>query len=439
MPNFLGNSQAFAKEFARHITKGHLPGASAESINAGMEKLKILHQQVLPFILRREKSQVLKELPPKVVSTVPCDMSDFQRTLYDKFLMTQDARDSVEELQRVLQQSPSPLSEPATTPANSIGSKALKILLYLRLVCTHPSLVQHDSVTGTLRCHRKLKAKGETDVYDMSLSGKFLALAELLRASGIHRDEITGADNDTSLLYCNQDEGDKESSSELSRLLNPMEDDGGLTTASTEDDGSKCLVFAQFTNSLDAVEELLFKRHMPSLRYLRLDGRVPATKRTALVDAFNNDHSIRVMLLTTRVGGLGLNLTGADTVIFLENDYNPFADLQAADRAHRIGQAKTVNVYRLVTKESIEEKIMSLQEKKIALSDAIVNTDNSTLFSMGTDRLLDIFTCRSDNQQNKGENGSASDASCNLDALVESYKSEYSALSVNDFLRVLQQ
>jgi TATA-binding protein-associated factor len=72
-------------------------------------------------------------------------------------------------------------------------------------------------------------------------------------------------------------------------------------------------LFAQFTQSLDAVEEFLFKIHMPSLRYLRLDGQVPANKRSALVDAFNSDPSIKLMLLTTRVGGLGLNLTGADT------------------------------------------------------------------------------------------------------------------------------
>ena len=103
-------------------------------------------------------------------------------------------------------------------------------------------------------------------------------------------------------------------------------------------------------------------------------------------------------------------------------------------------EAKTVNVYRLVTKDSIEEKIMSLQEKKIALSNAIVNTDNSSLFSMGTDRLLDIFTCRSDSQQNESSKaGQGGDGSYNLDALVESYKSEYSALSVNDFLQALKK
>lgn len=429
MPNFLGSAQSFAKEFARPITKGHLPGTAAENINTGMEQLKLLHQQVLPFILRREKEHVLKDLPPKVVSTVPCEMSTRQRALYERFLGTREAKESVEELQRALEQPSSSPADANSTPANIVGTKTLKILLYLRLLCTHPSLVDRDSTSNTTMNVQ------DTDAYDMSLSGKFLALVELLRACGIHKDEITGADNDTSLLYCDQEDESGDGDSDISNLLSPVESDGVLNSSAT-DGGSKCLVFAQFTNSLDAVEDLLVKRHMPSLRYLRLDGRVPVAKRTALVDAFNNDPSIKLMLLTTRVGGLGLNLTGADTVIFLENDYNPFADLQAADRAHRIGQSKTVNVYRLVTKDSIEEKIMSLQEKKIALSNAIVNTDNSTIFSMGTDRLLDIFTCRGDSQKTEDSNGS--DGTYNLDALVESYKSEYSALSVNDFLKALQ-
>ena len=91
---------------------------------------------------------------------------------------------------------------------------------------------------------------------------------------------------------------------------------------------SKCLIFGQFTSSLDVVEHLLLKRYMPSVRYLRLDGRVPVSNRSSIVDKFNHDDSVRLLLLTTKVGGLGLNLTGADTVIFLELDFNPHTDLQ---------------------------------------------------------------------------------------------------------------
>ena len=129
--------------------------------------------------------------------------------------------------------------------------------------------------------------------------------------------------------------------------------------------------------------------------------------------------------------------TGADTVIFLEHDFNPFADLQAMDRAHRIGQQKTVNVYRLVVEDSIEEKIMELQEKKIAMSDSIVNTDNSTMYSMGTDKLLDIFTFRSGQETSNDSEGKNSNL--DLDALVERYSDDYASLQVDEFVQSFRQ
>ena len=100
------------------------------------------------------------------------------------------------------------------------------------------------------------------------------------------------------------------------------------------------------------------------------------------------------------------------------------------DRAHRIGQAKTVNVYKLVTIDSIEEKIMKLHEKKLAMSNAIVNAENSTLYSMGTDQLLDIFRFRSESSDSQ-----AKDIESNLDTLVERYEDEYASLSVGDFIK----
>merc|ERR1719273_2800538 len=116
---------------------------------------------------------------------------------------------------------------------------------------------------------------------------------------------------------------------------------------------------------MDIVETDLLKAHLPTISYLRLDGSVPAASRHTIVSKFNSDPSIDLLLLSTSVGGLGLNLTGADTVIFIEHDWNPMKDLQAMDRAHRIGQKKVVNVYRLITRNTLEEKIMSLQQFKI--------------------------------------------------------------------------
>ena len=128
---------------------------------------------------------------------------------------------------------------------------------------------------------------------------------------------------------------------------------------------------------------------MPSVSYLRLDGKVAASQRFALATRFNGDPSVDLMLLTTAVGGLGLNLTGADVVVFLDHDWNPQKDLQAMDRAHRIGQTKVVNVYRLVT--ATLEKIMSLQAFKRHLATSVVNQQNASLATMNTEQLLDLF------------------------------------------------
>lgn len=423
MPNFLGSSSQFSKQFSKPITKGQNLDAGAADIALGMEKLKVLHQQVLPFILRREKEQVLKELPPKIITRIPCPMSTLQEDLYERFCSNQQGKRSLSTLNDMLNSK----DQAFTTGSSTFNPEVLKALLYLRLLCTHPWLVRaKDKSKGVQTGH---------SLYKLEVSGKLIALRELLRDAGLNVQNLTAADNDSSLLYC-----DKEDGSDIDDHEKVLEPD---THSSSENrhflsntgESRRCLIFAQFTHSLDVVEELLIKRHMPSVKYLRLDGKVPISKRSAVVDNFNNDESFKLMLLTTKVGGLGLNLTGADTVVFLEHDWNPHSDLQAMDRAHRLGQKRTVHVYQLVTMNSIEEKTMLLQERKLAMSKAIVNTDNSSMYSMGTDRLLDIFQFRSESSKSSTDTSEFEDT---LDALVDRYQDEYQSLSLNDFLAGLE-
>lgn len=420
MPNFLGTQASFSKEFARPITKGQSIGASASDVATSMEKLKVLHQQVLPFILRREKEQVLKELPPKTITTILCDMSPLQSQLYSKFCSGKAAQKSLESLEQAIKS----MEKQGGGLPSRLGSDVLRSFLYLRLLCTYPALVD----SGTERWD-------VTNNDTIEFSGKLLALSELLRNMGMQSqsDKLTAADNDSSLIYC-EDDSDMLEQDELHQVLQPESYDGEVLSIEKmqSNKDSKCLIFAQFTRSLDVVEHLLLRPNMTSDdSYVRLDGKVPLEERARVVDRFNNDDSVKIMLLTTRIGGLGLNLTGADTVIFLEHDWNPHADLQSMDRAHRIGQKRKVHVYRLVTANSIEEKIMKLHEVKLAMSKALVNTENSTMFSMGTDRLLDIFRYRS-------EVGKDTDSSQNmantLDSLVERYEDEYQDLSDLDFI-----
>ena len=148
----------------------------------------------------------------------------------------------------------------------------------------------------------------------LDCSGKLSALNDLLRHAGIAQPEITAADNDESGFLTDIYEDTHDSSmDELEQDINdPVDDIQGSTPPELLSTGgsSKCLIFAQFTQSLDIVERLLFEPHMPSLQYLRLDGRIPCNKRSSVVERFNQDDDIKVLLLTTKVGGLGLNLTG---------------------------------------------------------------------------------------------------------------------------------
>ncbi|OEU20173.1 SNF2_N-domain-containing protein, partial [Fragilariopsis cylindrus CCMP1102] len=123
----------------------------------------------------------------------------------------------------------------------------------------------------------------------------------------------------------------------------------------------RCLIFTQMSKVLDVLEAFL---SMNGHTYLRLDGSTGVDRRQRYMDRFNNDTKIFCFILSTRSGGMGINLTGADTVIFYDSDWNPAMDAQAQDRAHRIGQTRDVHIYRLITEHSIEENILIKAQKK---------------------------------------------------------------------------
>ncbi|GMH79941.1 hypothetical protein TL16_g08330, partial [Triparma laevis f. inornata] len=118
------------------------------------------------------------------------------------------------------------------------------------------------------------------------------------------------------------------------------------------------LLFSQWTMCMDILECLL---NSLGMKFFRLDGSTDIKERQDMIDEFNEDESISVFLLSTRAGGMGINLTAADTVIIHDLDFNPTVDLQAEDRCHRIGQTRPVTVYKLVTEGSVDEKIYEMQ------------------------------------------------------------------------------
>ena len=133
------------------------------------------------------------------------------------------------------------------------------------------------------------------------------------------------------------------------------------------------LIFAQMTTMLDLLETYLRARQH---KFVRLDGSTKVSDRAAVVSGFQSDESIFVFMLSTRAGGLGINLTAADTVVFFESDWNPTVDQQAMDRAHRLGQTRTVHVYRLICRNTVEEYIAKTAKEKEQVTDLVLKGSN---------------------------------------------------------------
>ena len=139
--------------------------------------------------------------------------------------------------------------------------------------------------------------------------------------------------------------------------------------------GHRALIFTQMTKVLDILEQFL---NIHGHRYLRLDGATKIEQRQVLTDRFNNDHRILAFILSSRSGGLGINLTGADTVIFYDLDWNPAMDKQCQDRCHRIGQTRDVHIYRFVSEHTIEANILRKANQKRMLDDVVIQEGDFT-------------------------------------------------------------
>lgn len=154
-------------------------------------------------------------------------------------------------------------------------------------------------------------------------------------------------------------------------------------------EGHKILVFSQFVKHLRLVNERLKKEQ---ITHYYLDGQTPQEDRMRLVNNFNKKTDVKVFLISLKAGGLGLNLTSADYVILLDPWWNPAVEQQAIDRSHRIGQKRTVISYRFITKNSVEEKIMALQQRKRSISDSLVSAEQSLVKQLNLDEIKAILS-----------------------------------------------
>lgn len=136
---------------------------------------------------------------------------------------------------------------------------------------------------------------------------------------------------------------------------------------------------------------------------MKLTSDVKEGERFTVAQTFNGDSDIKILLVTKAIGGVGLNLSSANFVIMFDSDFNPTVDMQAIDRAHRIGQKRVLNVYRLITKDTLEEKIMGIQQFKINLANSIVNMDNASIKNIKDSKLPDLLEGARDLRKDKDD------------------------------------
>ncbi|KAM8940406.1 SWI/SNF-related matrix-associated actin-dependent regulator of chromatin subfamily A containing DEAD/H box 1 isoform 2-T2 [Pelodytes ibericus] len=302
------------------------------------EKERIAHAKLImkPFILRRVKSEVLKQLPPKKDHIQSCPMSKKQEQLY-KELLTKLKRSIV---------------------GTDKSSELCNVMMHLRKMANHPLLHRQYYTSEKLRTMSKLMLKEPTH-YEANPDLIFEDM-EVMTDFELHR------------LCC---EFANLSKFKLEKEL--ILDSGKFETLDRllfdgKEKGNRVVLFSQFTMMLDILEVFL-KHHQ--YKYVRLDGKTPIPERIHLIDEFNTDMEIFVFLLSTKAGGLGINLTSANVVILHDIDCNPYNDKQAEDRCHRVGQTKEVNVIRLISKGTIEESMLKISQQKLRLEQDMTTVD----------------------------------------------------------------
>ncbi len=285
----LGSLNFFKKQFVQPITK----------FNSEEHEIK-LQKLIEPFVLRRTKEKVAKELPPVTEQILLCDMTPEQQKVYDR-----EKSGIRNELLKTF----------AAKGLEKSTFLALQGLTQLRQIANHPKLVDSNY-------------KGKSGKFDMIID---------------HLDNITSENH-------------------------------------------KVLIFSSFVKDLELIEHNLKQQ---KLIYSKLTGST--SNRQKVVDDFENNEKCKVFLISLKAGGVGLNLISADYVFLLNPWWNPAAEAQAINRAHRIGQTKNVFVYRFISSGTIEEKIMKLQEHKSKLADTFINSNNP-FKNMTENEIADLFS-----------------------------------------------
>lgn len=335
-----------------------------------------------PFVLRRLKQHVSRDLPAKRESIESCEMTQRQKEMY--YSCVQQSRswwermknnpsmsevienpdsDSLSDEEETLDELPKrqrgwniPKSRPvAQRPTTITGRTLSNVFMQLRKICNHPLLIRTYYSAETV----ELIVNHLMTLDENRKNKREQVLEEVSEKSDFQIHQI-----------CKEHEA-------LARfMLSPQQLYGSGKVQAMETllrnlhvQGHRVLIFSQMTRVLDILQEVL---DLWNYQYLRLDGSTPVATRQHLIDRYNSDNGVFIFLLSTRAGGVGINLTSADTVIFYDIAFNPQVDRQAEDRCHRFGQVRPVTIYKLITARTVDQNMLEMAERKAELNDVML-------------------------------------------------------------------
>lgn len=389
-PGRLGTLPIFQTEFATPIQLGGYANATNVQVQAAYRCAVVLRDLINPYLLRRLKIDVAKDLPAKREQVLFVKLTPFQKALYREFLASRDCQAILNGKRHVL-----------------YG------IDLLRKICNHPDLLLHhrDPSNRTMdrRVLHKLRRekrgtrsrldtlgferagldaessssfaeKSESDISDDGKDGPLEDGTEEGHRGSFHT-QMFGK-----LTLASEDFGNPERSGKMKTVKALLD----LWWNAQRDQGHKVLLFCQTRQVKQVLSKMLRSMELP---FIEMDGTTPVKDRMLLVHRFNSAPSeqVFIFLLTTKVGGLGINLTAANRVVIFDPDWNPSTDVQARERAWRLGQKREVTIYRLLTAGSIEEKILHRQIFKTYLASRILKDPKQKRFFKSSE-LYELFS-----------------------------------------------
>jgi SWI/SNF-related matrix-associated actin-dependent regulator 1 of chromatin subfamily A len=316
--------------------KAKVTETTSHSTLLSAQRVQRARTMLMPFILRRKKAQVLKHLPKKTSRVEYCDLTNTQKELYQLQL----------DKQRKIMKD---------RAAGILVKDHANVMMKLRQAAIHPLLFRHRYPDEKIKKMAKACLKEDT----FALSNPDIIFEELQLYQDYQCHQLA-TKYPSALKKFELQDHEWMDSGKVIKLLELLK--------KYKENGDRALVFSQFTSVMDILS-WVFDDH--EIAFMRMDGSTPIAERQSLMDDFYADESIGVFMISTKSGGAGINLACANKVIIFDSSFNPQDDIQAENRAHRVGQTREVEVVRLVTKDTVEEQIYALGVSKLELDKMI--------------------------------------------------------------------